>query len=145
MQEKHPNIQFKASDGWLRNFNNRNGFTLRRVTTTGKEMPENTLEIIKKHLNECEQLLTGIDRNQIINMDETAIYLDSASNYSYAVRGSKRIKATTTGNERTKLSAAFTAAASGRKLPIFMIIPRKTDLPDFEPPDNCTSYKLISE
>ena len=80
MQENHPNVQFKASDGWLRNFNKRNGFTLRRVTTTGREMPENTLEILLKHLDECEKLLTGIDRNQILNMDETSIYLDSASN-----------------------------------------------------------------
>ena len=60
MQDNHPRTSFKASDGWLRNFNNRNGFTLRRVTTTGREMPEDTLEILKKHLDECEQLLTGI-------------------------------------------------------------------------------------
>ncbi len=80
MQENHPNVQFKASDGWLRNFNKRNGFTLRRVTTTGREMPENTLEILLKHLDECEKLLTGINRNQILNMDETSIYLNSASN-----------------------------------------------------------------
>jgi len=38
-------------------------------------------------------------------MDETSIYLDSTSNYSYAAKGSKRVKATTTGNERTRLSA----------------------------------------
>jgi hypothetical protein len=48
-----------------------------------------------------------------------------------------------TGNERTRLSAAFTATAGGKKLPIFMIVPRKTDLPDYEPPDDCKYYKIF--
>ena len=37
----------------------------------------------------------------------------------------RRVKATTSGNERTRLSAAYSGTASGRKLPIYMIINRK--------------------
>jgi hypothetical protein len=44
---------------------------------------------------------------------------------------------TTSGNERTRLSAAFSSTASGLKLPIFLIVPRKTDLPDYEPHEEC--------
>jgi hypothetical protein len=35
----------------------------------------------------------------------------------------------------TRLS--FSSTASGLKLPIFLIVPRKTDLLDYEPPEEC--------
>jgi hypothetical protein len=73
-------------------------------------------------------------------MDETAIYLDNPSNYTFARVGSRRVKAVTTGCERARLSAAFGATASGIKLPILVLVPRKTDLPNFIPPSN---VKLI--
>ena len=75
-------------------------------------------------------------REKIWNMDETSIYLDFPSSYTYDEQGTKRIPAGTTGNERARLSAAFTASASGQKLPIFVIIPRATPLPDLTPPAN---------
>ena len=69
------------------------------------------------------------------------------------------VKATTAGQEKTRLSAAFTATASGinlnahfqkfffcnfkfqnvtkgMKLPILIIIPRENSFPDYTPPDN---------
>lgn len=49
-------------------------------------------------------------------------------NYTYSPKGEKRVKATSSGNERTRLSAAFTAVANGTKLPIYTIIPRKKPL-----------------
>ena len=61
-------------------------------------------------------------------MDETACYLDSPSSYSYLPKGSKRVKAISTGNERTRLSVAFSAAADGTKLPLFSKLPRSTPL-----------------
>ena len=77
-------------------------------------------------------------------MDETSIYLDFPSNYSYAKCGEKRIKANTAGGERTRMSAAFTASATGKKLPIFIIIPRATPLTvdgnEYKPPDNVMVY-----
>jgi hypothetical protein len=42
----------------------------------------------------------------------------------------------TTGNDRTKFSAAFSANANGKKLPVSIIILRITDSPNFTPPDN---------
>jgi hypothetical protein len=48
----------------------------------------------------------------------------------------------TTGGGRVRVSAAFTATASGIKLPILVLIPRKTPLPNFQPPPNvCIIYK----
>ena len=46
------------------------------------------------------------------------------------------VKATTPDNERTKLSAAFSSTASCTKLPVFLIVPRKTELFNYEPPED---------
>ena len=68
----------------------------------------------------------------ILNMDESAIYLDAPSNYTFAAAGSKRVKAGTTGAERVRLSTAFTATASGTKMPIYAIILRMTPIPELQ-------------
>jgi hypothetical protein len=130
-------VDFKASDGWLRRFLNRFNYTRRRLTTSGRELPANSLDVIKKWIDDLQNVLHNVDRAQIINMDETSIYLDAPSNYTYTKKGSRRVKVTTSGNERTRMSAAYSAAANGAKLPIFIIVSRKTDLPNFESPENC--------
>ena len=122
-------FKFFASDGWFRNFLKRHDYTLRRITTSGRDLPTDCLKIIEKFLTECEQMFMNdhVRLNQIVNMDETNAFLDAFSNYSYAKKGSKRVKAVTSGNERTRMSAAYSAIASGIKLPIFLIFPRKTE------------------
>ena len=51
-------------------------------------------------------------------------------NYTYDQSGAKRVKATTTGSERTRVSIALCAAADGYKLPIVAIVPRVNSLKD---------------
>ena len=65
-------------------------------------MPKDCLKTLEDWLDECEKLFTGIDLAKIVNMDETSIYLDFPGKYSYAKKGSRRVKATTTGNERNE-------------------------------------------
>ena len=64
-------------------------------------------------------------------MDETSIYLDFPSNYTYERKGAKHVKSVITGGGRVRVSAAFTVTVSGIKLPILVLIPRKTPLPNF--------------
>ena len=52
-------------------------------------------------------------------------------NYTYDKLGVKRVKATTSGNERTRVSIAVCAAADGFKLPIVAFVPRVNSLKDF--------------
>ena len=54
----------------------------------------------------------------------------------YTPRGEKIIPAVTSGNERTRISVAFTAAASGRKFKPLILIPRKKPFQIFFPPEN---------
>ncbi|CAF0972309.1 unnamed protein product [Brachionus calyciflorus] len=69
-------------------------------------------------------------------MDETSIYLDFPSNYTFEEKGTKRIKTITNGAERVRLSAAFSATADGEKLPVYVLVSRKSDLPNYTPPNN---------
>ena len=76
---------FKASVGWLLNFLKRNKWVLRRITTSGRDLPDNSIETILNFLVEMKQhFIDGkIDFDWIVNMDETSIYLDFPSNYTY--------------------------------------------------------------
>ena len=125
------------------NFLRRKGIVLRKITSTGRDLPANSPVVIKGFFKNCDKIIEdGYTNDQIINMDETSIYLDFPSNYTYERKGAKRVKSVTTGGGRVRVSAAFTATASGIKLPILVLIPRKTPLPNFQPPPNvCIIYK----
>ena len=45
--------QFKASNGWMINFLKRKKIVLRRVTTTGRDLPTNTSNVIKGFFKIC--------------------------------------------------------------------------------------------
>ena len=69
---------FKASVGWLLNLLKRNKWVLRRITTSGRDLPDNSIETILNFLVEMKQhFIDGkIDFDSIINMNETSIFLD---------------------------------------------------------------------
>ena len=64
-------------------------------------MPKDCIETINEFLNTCSMKFKDVDLVQLINMDETSIYVDSPSNYTYDKKGKNRIPATTSGNQRT--------------------------------------------
>ncbi len=116
------NSEFVASNGWLVRFLKRHRLSLRRVTTKSRKPPNNSIDIIKTFLGD-NQMLHGIDRSTIFNMDETSVYLDFPSNYTYDQIGSQTVPSYTTGNTKTRLSAAFCASSNGW---IIFFIPSET-------------------
>ncbi|CAF0794025.1 unnamed protein product [Brachionus calyciflorus] len=135
--------KFSASRGWLYGFLTRNNLSLRRVSTTGLDLPKDTRDVVSNFICECEDLvgflkrIHGADfRKRFFNMDETAIRLDEPNNYTYEITGTRRVKATTSGHEMNKVSVAFCASANGEKLPALILVPRITELKDFVPPYN---------
>ena len=100
----------------------------RRVTTTGRPIARDAFEEMESFFNKCNRKLRDVNPASIFNMDEIAIRLDSPHNSTYELIGSQRVAATTTGNEQARLSVAFCASASGEKLPLVVIVPRKTPL-----------------
>lgn len=81
------NSPFRASDGWLSNFLKRKNLTLRRISSTGRDLAQNTRAVLKEFFDNCKNLFTNVNRAQIINMDEIGVYLDCPSNYTYDSRG----------------------------------------------------------
>ena len=107
-------IDFSASRGWQENFCKRFNLVMRRVTTTGRELPSNCINTIKTFFTACQRRVNEDNNSaRFINGDETTIYLDSPSKTTYEVKGARRVKATTCGAEKTRLSALFTVSADG--------------------------------
>ena len=114
----------------------RKHLSLRRITTSGRDLPTNVQNIVDSFLSFCHANFLNINRDLLCNMDETSIYLDSPSHVTYNPIGDKRIPSVATGNERTRISDAFTASVSGNQLKPLILIPRKKPLKDFVVPVN---------
>ena len=61
-------------------------------------------------------MVDGFNRDSLINMDQASIYTDPEARTTYSEISSKRILATTAGQEKTRVSIAFSAIAGGTKL-----------------------------
>ncbi len=128
---------FSPNNGWFHRFLSRSNLSLRRITTSGRDLPNDANSIINEFIRTCKQQIGSITNlSNIINMDETSVYLDSPSSYTYAEIGSRRVKAATTGNEKTRLSIAFAATANGQKLKPIVIVPRVNAMSNYIAPDN---------
>ena len=130
--------KFVASNGWFDNFLERKNLVLRRITTSGRELPRETGKIVTDFLKFCNDRFVYREFNgdSLINMDETSIYLDSPYSTTYSESGVRRVSAVTTGNTQTRVSIAFSATASSKKLKPLILIPRKNPLKNFVPPNN---------
>ena len=62
MKVLHPDdsIIFKASRGWLQNFMKRYNLSFRRITTTGRDLPKNCVQVVNEFLKEVK---SKIDHN----------------------------------------------------------------------------------
>lgn len=82
-QELIMDESFKASNGWLAIFLARRHPSIRRVTTTGRDLPESCKEIVQTFLDHAQKIISEDFRyKEILNMDETSIYLDAPRNYA---------------------------------------------------------------
>jgi hypothetical protein len=67
MKVMHPDdsLVFKCSRGWVQNFMRRYDLVFRRITTSGRELPKNCVEVINVFLNEVKEKIT--EKGQRIN------------------------------------------------------------------------------
>ncbi len=68
---------FVASNGWLHNFLGRYGLTLRRTTSTGRDLPGDCIKTIKHFITSCDKSFVEVELAAILAMDQTAIYQDA--------------------------------------------------------------------
>lgn len=75
---------FAGTCGWLSRFLMRYKYVLRRITSTGRCLPDNVYSITQNHLNYCKKLSTKYSQSEILNMDETNIQVDHPSEYIFS-------------------------------------------------------------
>ncbi|CAF1040143.1 unnamed protein product [Brachionus calyciflorus] len=92
--------------------------TLRRVTTTGRDLDFNFNQIIAEILNKAAEVFHCPCR------------------FTFAAKRSKRVKIDTNGAELIRISAIFTGSTDGEKLPLFLLVPRTKELENYQPPNN---------
>jgi hypothetical protein len=104
------------------------GQALRHRTTICPKLPK---EFDQKLLN-FQQYITNLRKTgnflmgQIANAVETAVCLDMPPNYMLEKKGVKEVLLKTTGCEKLRLTVMLAATADGRKLPLLLILKRKT-------------------
>ena len=140
VDKEHPELKkkFQASNGWLKNFLKRKHLSRRRITSSGRPFPDDSLEIIEEYLVGINSLIDEFrfTSSEILGMDESSVYMDDPGNYTYDAINSQRVEVATTGKEKTKVSCAFTANLAGNKLDILAIVKRSTSLLSMTTPDN---------
>lgn len=112
---------FKASDGWLRRFRDRNGIGSLNLYGEGGEVDRNHPDMLLK-LSQLEQLIDQYDEDNVYNMDETGLFFRLIPRYTLLLphediqtaRGKK------TQKERVTLTVCCNATGS-HKVPLHMI------------------------
>ena len=127
------NAAFAASDGWLQKFLKREGYTLRRRTTTAQSSADSTQKIAKfvLYLSKTRKNFS-YSESDIFVMDETPIWIEPTATTTVEKVGSKSVPVKSTGHEKTRVTAIFTAKADGTKLKPYVVIPRKRIVKDVE-------------
>ena len=76
---------FCASNGWFENFLQRYNLVLRRITAKGRDLPKNIRAISYDWFAKCNEIFKKalFNRRLLMNMDETSIYIDFSSSYTY--------------------------------------------------------------
>ena len=119
---------FKASDGWVRKFMERNNLVLRCKTHVSQTLPKDLEEKISSFRNEVASVFQDGDYplDYICNMDETPIYLDLLPSKVVDRKGKKTIPVRTTASEKNRVTATLACTASGKMLPPFVVFKGKT-------------------
>jgi hypothetical protein len=128
---------FQASNGWLTRFLRRKRLVIRRVTTSGRELPSDAGATVEAFLRDCEEFMEmDFDLDTLLNGDETSIYIDPPTRRTYDHIGARKVEAVTTGQQKTRVSVCLTATAGGTKLKPLILIPRKNPIKNWTPPAN---------
>ena len=69
-------FRFVGTNGWLVNFLKRHRLSLRRITSTGRALPADSINIVREHLSKMRKFRMIYSHHEVFNMDETNIQLD---------------------------------------------------------------------
>lgn len=86
--------------------------------------------------NRCFSVAADIHASNVLNMDETPMYFDMASDKTYAPVGAKDVLVKTTGHDKLRFTVVLTVSASGVKLKPMIIFKNLKNVPKLKPGQN---------
>jgi transposase len=127
LKESFANKNIESKVAWVYRFLKRNGYSIRRVTHKGQNIPENVELLKKEFLNQVAEKRKELNMNfndtwLIINMDETPVYLDMFSDTTIDFVGAENVSIVTTGREKYRLTVLLSICANGWKLPPLVVV-----------------------
>ena len=116
---------FKASQGWCQRFLRRYDLSYRAKTHVSQRLPKDLypklasfFTFFRKYLNSNPK----IHEKDIIACDETAVWFDSVSNKTIALKGEKTIGLQSTGHDKQNVTIMLSASSNGQKKRPMMVI-----------------------
>ena len=119
--EENVNISKEAVYLRIYRFLERENYSLRIGTHIGQMVPPDSIELIKNFISNIRKERAirynfEIDKNLIVNMDETAIFFSCPGNKTIQKTGKKTVVIKTTGQEHVRVTILLSISASGKKL-----------------------------
>lgn len=119
LPEKNSNLQFNASNKYIRRFKRRHNFSTRRLHQ--KRRPDVSEEISKMFLATVKHIFSIAEKNHIVNVDETSYRCSQSSLTTWSKKGNDGIVIYTGANEKECFTTLGTITATGDPLPLVLI------------------------
>jgi len=124
-QKQQPNIEFNASDKFIRKFRKRHKFSRRRGHL--KRRPDVDESVIQQFRKEFEEKSKMYEPDHILNTDETFWRLNEFNLYTWARCGSDSIIIDGDTNEKAGFTTVATISYDNKKLPLIHVAKGKTE------------------
>ena len=146
-KNKEDGLNFKATVSWCSRFMHRHNLVIRQKTKIAQRLLKDldhkitqfqTFVINQRKRNEYSMAPIG-------NMDETPMLFDVVGNTTINKKGEKTILVKTTGHETQHFTVVLVCFADGTKLPLMIIVKRKTmpkDKFSARSRDSCTRKRM---
>jgi hypothetical protein len=117
------NKQKKTLQQRVYRFLQRNNYSIRKATHIGQPLPSKALDLFYEFFRDIvrKRAQLGIydtknDYDRLVNIDETPIFFEMATDKTINKKGVKVISIETKGNEKKLISCVLAVSAGGRKL-----------------------------
>lgn len=115
---------FNCSNGFIYDFKKRHRFSSRRAHM--KRRPTMNAEDLAHWTEQIKILLETVDRDCVINADETSWTVFPGNILTWSTTGSENVSIACQGNDKDCLTVLASITASGGKLPLYFLASGKT-------------------
>ncbi|KAL0228531.1 hypothetical protein RCL1_004674 [Eukaryota sp. TZLM3-RCL] len=125
-KENAPEItHLKFKTNWTSLFFRRDGFVKRRVTYEAKATAEVIVSRAIAFMEELRKTVKdfNIERDQIYNLDETALFMNEDTGFTYEEKGANTIAVSGETFEKFRLTAVLVCGADGNRKPPVLLVP----------------------